>query len=96
MKTGIELFKDERNHQIEKYGFTGEHHANHPEWYDQGQLTEAARYLSDKFIHTNLYFPKNWDKDWFFKLCARDYKERLIIAGALFAAEIDRIQELEQ
>lgn len=97
MKTGIELIAEERQKQIEKYGFTGEHHANHPEWYNDDQLIKAAfvitiNELSDESIRTSL--PLNWNLEWFSELCKKPLIERLTIAGALIAAEIDRIQNL--
>lgn len=90
MKTGIELIAEEREKQISKHGFTGEHHFNHPEWYENGQLTEASSTLSMKNIKSCLV-PLNWDAEWFEDMCKRSYKERLAIAGALIGAEIDRI-----
>lgn len=90
MKSGVELISDEREKQISKHGFTGEHHFNKPEWYDKGQLIEAANTLSMKEIKSCLV-PFNWDIEWFSNLCNRPYKERLVISGALIAAEIDRL-----
>jgi len=92
-KTGIELITEERQKQITKHGFTGEHHANHPEWYDKGQLIEAANTLSMKVIN-QCSVPLNWDIAWFSNLVNRSYEERLVIAGALIAAEIDRLQNV--
>ncbi len=43
---GVNLIGEERNKQIEKHGFTAEHHAQHPEWYDERQLLSAATMLS--------------------------------------------------
>lgn len=91
MKTGVELITEEREKQISKHGFTGEHHFNHPEWYEDNQLIKAANLLALKNLSYNTWFPKNWDAKWFKNLCDRPYKERLIIAGALIAAEIDRL-----
>lgn len=98
MTTGIKYLAIERQKQIDKYGFTGEHHATHPEWYDNGQLVEAARILSmpNLIIEVNAGCPENWDKKWFDNLCQRNYKERLIIAGALIAAEIDRQETINK
>ena len=90
MKIGVELIAEERQKQIVKHGFTGEHHFNHPKWYDRNQLIEASNILSMKEIRSCLV-PFNWDAEWFQELCSRRYKERLIIAGALIAAEIDRL-----
>jgi hypothetical protein len=93
MKTGIELITEEREKQISKHGFTGEHHAQHAEWYDEGQLIEAAHKLS--FAIAKDEVPKNWDLEWFQNLCNRPHKERLVIAGALIASEIDRMNEIQ-
>ena len=94
MKSGIELIKQEREKQISKHRFTGEHHFNHPEWYDKNQLIEAANTLSMKEIKSCLV-PFNWDIVWFSDLCNRPYKERLVIAGALIASEIDRLNYIK-
>ena len=93
MKTGVELIAEERQKQIGKYGFTGEHHAFEPKWYAKGQLVEASMRLS--FTIPNDEAPENWDAAWFTNLCERNYKERLVIAAALLAAEIDRLNYLE-
>lgn len=89
MKTGIELISEEREKQISKHGFTGEHHFNHPEYYDKNQLVEAAVKIGAPIPYNQA--PENWDAKWFSNLCNRPYKERLIISGALIVAEIDRI-----
>lgn len=93
MKSGIELIQAERQKQIDKYGFTGEHHANHPEWYDKGQLIEAAHTLTMPTI-VSCFVPVNWNADWFERLCKRPHEERIVIAAALLAAEIDRRNHL--
>lgn len=85
----------ERDKQIKKHGFTAEHHVNHPEWYENNQLKKATvSILFPETIHAET--PENWDQEWFTNLMNRSNKERLIIAGALIAAEIDRITELEK
>jgi hypothetical protein len=93
---GIEAFSKERQHQIDKHGFTGEHHANHPEWYEENQLIEAAKLLATPDLSGNVWYPKNWDSSWFYDLCRRDHKERLEISGALLAAEYDRLEALAE
>lgn len=98
-KTGVELIAEERQRQITKHGFTAEHHAEHDEWYEKYQLQYAATTLlmhelvDDVRAHVHL--PEGWDMEWFMDLNRRSRKERLIIAGALIAAEIDRLQRLE-
>lgn len=44
--------------------------------------------LDDVF---RMLVPAGWDKNIWYKMFDKPYKERLIIAGALIAAEIDRI-----
>ncbi|WP_312078406.1 hypothetical protein [Chryseobacterium sp.] len=88
---GIELITDERNKQIFKHGFTAEHHYAHPEWYDRDQLQIAAFLLLRPEIQQNDESrPLNWDVEWFQNLKQRSRKERIIIAAALLAAELDR------
>ena len=94
MKTGIEAFTEERKNQIEKHGFTGQHHANHPEWYDRGQLVDDASTLLLERCDLVGCTPINWDIEWFERLCQKTFKERLEIAGALLAAEWDRQKAL--
>ena len=89
MKTGIELIAQERKEQIEKHGRTvaydiAENHS--------GRLTDAAYGL---IIHKYAFMPDNWDREIVNKMLAKSYKDRLVIAGALIAAEIDRIQNLK-
>ncbi|MES2864117.1 MAG: hypothetical protein V4666_08365 [Bacteroidota bacterium] len=93
MKSGIELITEERQKQIDKHGFTAEHHAlNTDKWYGNNQLNYAVMYLIDEdYIFSPEAFPLNWDKEWFYRLNQKESKERLIIAGALIAAELDRL-----
>lgn len=98
MKTGIDLFTTERLKQIDKHGFTAKHHAEHPEWYENNQLQLAAfSLLSHEFYEQSEVddtIPEGWDRDWFLDLHSRPHKERLIIAGTLIAAELDRLEYL--
>lgn len=96
--TGVDLIFKERQKQIDKHGFTAEYQANHPEFYEDGQLLYAVRYMfnADILGADNLSEPLNWDRDKFIKLCKKSRKERMIIAGALLAAELDRLMELEK
>jgi len=94
--SAVELIAIERNEkQILKHGFTAEHHASHPEWYDKGQLVEAANTLTMTEIKGCLV-PFNWNAEWFSDLCTRPYQERLIIAAALIASEWDRLDYLQK
>lgn len=93
MKTGVELISEERQKQIDKHGFTAEHHVNHPEWYEADQLSRAA--VSILMPSKISLAPENWDMEWFRNLQGRERKERLVIAGALIAAELDRLNHLQ-
>lgn len=87
MKKGVELIADERQEQIEKHGWDSNHDAQH----NRGELTSVACGLAYNVPHM---IPDDWQpfKD---KMLSKDYKQRLIIAGALIAAELDRLQRLE-
>lgn len=98
VKTGISLIAKEREEQIQKHGFT-------PEWdkgYKDYELLKAANlllYSPDELSPMNAFKSialPNWDQSRLEKMDNKPYKERLIIAGALIAAEIDRIIFLEK
>lgn len=90
--TGIELIAQERKEQIEKHGISVK---NDVSLNKDGQLLNAARKLliegkiSDVILHNP---PKAWNKPIWMRMCNKTYKQRLIIAGALIAAELDRLQ----
>lgn len=84
MGTGIELIAKERQEQIGKHGWDADHDLEH---YD-GALKNLAIYLLTK---KRKYFP-NWDKKYFKKNKTKTGIEALKVAGALIAAEIDRLQ----
>lgn len=95
MKTAIEHITDERIFkQIGKHGFTAEHHANNPQWYDKGQLIEASIKLS--YTIPNDEAPFNWDEQWFTHMCKKSHQDRLIISATLLAAEWDRVDYLNR
>jgi hypothetical protein len=85
MKNGIELIAEERKEQIEKHGWTLEHDRGHID----GAILRAAIYAIEASQHNSDTF--NW-YDFQKKILAKPYIERLVIAGALIAAEIDRLQ----
>ena len=88
---GIELIAKERQEQIEKHGRTIEQDV---QLNTVGQLGFAVVSLcSGNF---NKQCPVGWDKGIWMKMIAKPYAERLVIAGALIAAEIDRLQALER
>lgn len=90
MKTGIELITEERKKQIEKHGRTAMHDAQNN---DFGQLKDAAIMLMDGYPSQDEdnSEPFKWNEAAWSKLTEKPKVERLIIAGALIAAEIDRL-----
>lgn len=94
MKTGIELIARERQEQIEKHRRTIEQDVVSN---NDHQLTLAAAMLTapdPKLWATPT--PKNWSHKIWEYMVQKPYKERIIIAGALIAAKIDRINALEK
>ena len=84
-KTGIELIAQERQEQIEKHGRTVERdYAENPEL----QLLQGAHELLHIYP-SELRFPKNWDKAIVHRMISKSIRDRLIIAGALIAAQLD-------
>lgn len=97
MRTGIELIAEERQRQIDKEGFNSEHDSHN----NMGELVLAAScYLGYEYPHwaetvdlipVPKHFP--WDKKWW-KPTPNDRVRELAKAGALIAAEIDRLKNL--
>ena len=93
--SGIELITQERQRQIDAEGWTPEHDDQH----ERAELTNAAR----SYAKTAAYqivglvpraaVPREWpDGDVAWWRPAPDAVRNLVKAGALIAAEIDRIQ----
>jgi len=92
MKTGLELIAQERKEQIEKHGRTVEHDVNEN---NNEELSLAALMLLSVDYEEGIddkSYPDGWGEDLCAKMIGKSYKERLIISGALIAAEIDRLQ----
>ena len=94
--TGIELVAKERKRQIEEEGFSPKHDAEHTD----GELAMAAAcYAAPEqvYIHTQAedvhHFVDPWPEDWheWDKREEHSRIRQLAIAGALIAAEIDRL-----
>lgn len=85
--TGIELIAQERKEQLQKGRSV---HLDFRYNNDQ-QLRKGAQRLLHE-VPDRLSAPYDWDVDLWQKMCGKTYKERLIIVGALIAAELDRIQ----
>lgn len=101
MKNGIELIAEERQRQKDVEGWTAEHDAQHKE----GELANAAAYyaMTEDMI---CFIDGSWGNDmhlhiWPFdlswlKTTPDDRIKQLSKAGALIAAEIDRLQNENQ
>lgn len=105
--TGIQLIAAERQRQIEKERWTPEHDDQHT---DETLPLVAALYAApcDLFeadieavggkilgISFNDPWPASWDDCWD-RRQDFDRKRQLIVAGALIAAELDRLNRAEQ
>lgn len=94
MKSGIELIAQERQEQLEKHKRTVDHDAA---FNTDNQLLDAASVLSMDAPQEILDFHKDdppigWNEETWSHMLDKPYVERLTIAGALIAAEIDRVQ----
>ncbi|WP_111430800.1 hypothetical protein [Rhodobacteraceae bacterium DSL-40] len=91
MSTGAEAIAEERRRQIEVEGFTAEH----DDQYLKGELARSANALLrwGRFPQWRAEPPGDW---WlpaaFWK--PRDRRANLVRAGAMIAAEIDRLDRL--
>lgn len=98
MKTGIELIAIERKEHIEKHGRT-----IIKDVAENSKPTGPFRMLplligvaKCSGVVGGLPWPENWDKAICEKMDNKTRKEKLIIAGAFIAAELDRLNALEQ
>lgn len=91
-KTGIELIAQERKRQIDEEGFTTQHD---DQWIG-GELAMAACCYAQEGSKSPEFVPFGfpWDKEWW-KPTPENRVRELVKAGALIAAEIDRIQKQE-
>jgi len=85
MKSGSALIVEERERQKTEENYTAEHDAEHT----NEELAEFASF----YAHPNLQelYPKTWDEK-YNKRNKHSRIRQLTIAGALCAAEIDRLQ----
>ena len=86
-KTGLALIIEERTRQqqIEKFD------KMHDEQHDQNELAiVAACYALPEDIRLDIQYPETWDAKWW-KPTPHDRIKELTKAGALIAAEIDRL-----
>lgn len=96
MKSGIEIIAEERKRQIEVEGWTSEH----DDKYYCGELSDAAVCYATRGYWRNsqrnpayyMMFP--FSPEWW-KPTPDDRIRELAKAGALIAAEIDRLQRIK-
>lgn len=96
MKTGIELIAEERERQIHQEGWGASHDSEHTgeELATAGALYAMPakfRQLDNSFVGVPIRWP--WQRIWW-KPSPENRVKELVKAGALIAAEIDRIQKL--
>jgi len=85
---GVSLIAQERHEQKTKHGYTDEFQAQNPQYYSNGQLIDAAHYALT--LHG---WPASWENiETKERIAQKSYRDRLIVAGALIAAELDRLQ----
>lgn len=92
MKKGVELIAEERKRQVEVEGWTMEHDKSH----NCGELSDMAvcyalRPYWRSRLPLNLIFPFD---EVYWKPSSNDRVRDLVKAGALIAAEIDRLNNL--
>lgn len=101
--TGIELISKERIRQVEEEGWSPKHDATHP---DMTLAIASASYILD-IASKSKDWSEGWrnrfldasesiwpfDEEWF-KPTHDDPIRQLVKAGALIAAEIDRLQKV--
>lgn len=83
--TGIELIARERLEQKTKHGKTLQKDCDENK---DLQLSQAAGALIEGDIS---WMPDSWNEAVCERMIGKSYQERLIIAGALIAAELDRL-----
>ena len=83
---GAALISAERSRQMKEEGWSSSHD---DQWRNGELATVAVCYvLNDTF---GVWWPTSWDKKWW---KPKDKIRNLVRAGALIAAEIDRLQKL--
>lgn len=93
MKTGIELIAAERERQIKEEGWTPDHDNEHA----IGELANAAScYAMIPALRPSELPPSHWPWLHWWKPSPDNRIKELAKAGALIAAEIDRLQRMER
>lgn len=92
MKTGVELIAIERQEQIEKHGWNLNHDAD----YGNGELIAAAQFCLNVENYNLWPWHDSGVGTYFYnKIINKPYEQRVIIAGAFCAAELDRLNDIQ-
>lgn len=89
MKNGAELIAEERTRQISAENWTPEHDDSHRDGHLAKAAAELAAHGTDMEVTDHLSGPDVWG---LVRKHHNDRQRQLVIAGALIAAEIDRLQ----
>lgn len=94
MQTGIQLIQQERGEQVYKHGFSLEADADH---YRKGELVQAALYCMDQASKPEtqpdrVEWPEGWGLLWEDKIRRKTKIGKLIVAGAFYMAEGQRLE----
>ena len=89
--TGIDLIASERKEQIETHGYSVEGDVENNPWQLRFAINQLVREEG-----LNKTWPAGWSMAGWEKLISKPYKDRLVIAGALIAAELDRMMLVEE
>ena len=85
MKTGLEIIVEERIEQIENHGYDADHDDKHV----NGEMLKLALYF---ITGDEDFYPYGWVTPIKAEVFKKDRINQLAIAGAMIAAEIDRLQ----
>jgi len=88
--TGVQIIAAERKRQIKEEGWKPEHDDQHTE--SELARVGAAYALAKTHLRWDIPWPKSWDFRWWKP--SENRIRNLAKAGALIAAEIDRLQRL--
>lgn len=86
--TGLAMIAQERQEQLEIQMYAPVN--------DDGYLNNQLLRVSTAIVTGDSGdFPTDWDYEWYRKTIRKPINERLAIAGALIAAEIDRLNKIK-
>lgn len=94
-ETGLGLVIEER---VRVQSITGRDEATDL-WYQKSELAKAAKcmlYFSKNPSWLDTLNPLRWNKMTWHKMITSSYKRRLVIAGQLICAELDRLITIEK